>query len=145
MEWIHLDGVGDRCQALLYRIRVMALQAVYEAEVLLTSWEFIRFSKITLFHGVHVTHIHVQRAWISQSVQRGATGLTAGDRIPAGARYYLSVASRPPLRPTQLPIQWVWEAVSTGVKRSGREADHSPPFSVEVKNGGVIPSLPHTF
>jgi hypothetical protein len=24
------------------------------------------------------------------------------------------------------------------------EADHSPPYNAEVKNGGVIPSLPHT-
>jgi hypothetical protein len=30
-----------------------------------------------------------------------------------------------------------------GVKRPGREADHSPPTSVEVKNGGSIPPLPH--
>jgi hypothetical protein len=26
-----------------------------------------------------------------------------------------------------------------GVKTPGREADHSPPSSVEVKNGGAIP------
>jgi hypothetical protein len=31
-----------------------------------------------------------------------------------------------------------------GVKRLGREADHSPPSSSEVKNGGAIPALPHT-
>jgi hypothetical protein len=30
----------------------------------------------------------------------------------------------------------------TGTKRPGREADHSPQFSVEVKNGGAIPPLP---
>jgi hypothetical protein len=32
-----------------------------------------------------------------------------------------------------------------GVKRPGREPDHSPPFSAEVKNGGTIHLLPHTF
>jgi hypothetical protein len=32
-----------------------------------------------------------------------------------------------------------------GVKRQGREADHSPPSSTEVKNGGAIPLLPHVF
>jgi hypothetical protein len=32
---------------------------------------------------------------------------------------------------------------SLGVKRPGREADHSPPSSTEVKNGGAIPPLPH--
>jgi hypothetical protein len=35
-------------------------------------------------------------------------------------------------------------ALSPGVKRQGREADHSPPSSVEVKNGRVVPPLPHT-
>jgi hypothetical protein len=37
------------------------------------------------------------------------------------------------LGPTQPPIQWVLEALSLGVKRPGREADHSPPSSAEVK------------
>jgi hypothetical protein len=32
--------------------------------------------------------------------------------------------------------------LSLGVKRQGREADHSPPSSAEVKKGGAIPSLP---
>jgi hypothetical protein len=32
-----------------------------------------------------------------------------------------------------------------GGKAAGREADHSPPFSAEVKNGGAIPPLPHVF
>jgi hypothetical protein len=37
------------------------------------------------------------------------------------------------LGPTQPPIQWVPGALSLGVKRPGREADHSPPSSAEVK------------
>jgi hypothetical protein len=28
-----------------------------------------------------------------------------------------------------------------GIRRPGRDADHSPPSSAEVKNGGVIPPL----
>jgi hypothetical protein len=31
-----------------------------------------------------------------------------------------------------------------GVERQGREADHSPTSSTEVKNNGAISSLPHT-
>jgi hypothetical protein len=31
-----------------------------------------------------------------------------------------------------------------GVKRQGREADHSPPSCAEVKNGGTIHALPRT-
>jgi hypothetical protein len=37
------------------------------------------------------------------------------------------------LGPTQPPIQWIQGALSLGVKRPGREADHSPPSSAEVK------------
>jgi hypothetical protein len=40
--------------------------------------------------------------------------------------------SRPSLRSTQPPIQWVLGALSLGVNRQGREADHSPPTSAEV-------------
>jgi hypothetical protein len=50
-----------------------------------------------------------------------------------------NVTSRPALEPTQPPIQWVPGAVSLGVKRPGRKADHPPPSSAEVaKNGGAI-------
>jgi hypothetical protein len=41
-------------------------------------------------------------------------------------------------------IQWVPGASSLGVKRPGSEANHSPPSSTEVKNGGDIPQLPYT-
>jgi hypothetical protein len=46
-------------------------------------------------------------------------------------------ASRPDLGPTQTPVQW-----APGVKRPGREANHSSPTSAEVKNGGAIPPFP---
>jgi hypothetical protein len=44
-----------------------------------------------------------------------------------------TTASRPALRPTQPPIQWVPAVLSMEIKRPGREADHSPPSSAEVK------------
>jgi hypothetical protein len=47
--------------------------------------------------------------------------------------FLFTTASRPALGPTQPPIQWVPGALSLGVKRPGREADHSPPSSAEVK------------
>jgi hypothetical protein len=49
--------------------------------------------------------------------------------------FYLTehhTASRTALGPTQ-PIKWVPGALFLGVKRPRREADHSPPSSVEVK------------
>jgi hypothetical protein len=64
-------------------------------------------------------------------------------QLLAGARdFFFFSASRPALGPTQRPVQWVPGAVSPGVERQEREADHSPPFSAEVKNDGTISPLP---
>jgi hypothetical protein len=43
---------------------------------------------------------------------------------------------------SQSPIQWVSAALSLWVKRPGREADHSPPSSAEVKNEWSYASTP---
>jgi hypothetical protein len=52
-----------------------------------------------------------------------------------------STSSRPNLRSIQPPIQWV-----TGVKWPGREADHSPPTSAEVKKmWNYTPTPPYAF
>jgi hypothetical protein len=64
-----------------------------------------------------------------------------GVRVPVESRIF-STSSRPVLRPTQPPIQWVPGALSSGVKRSGREVDHSPPTSAEVKNIWIYTSTP---
>jgi hypothetical protein len=56
-----------------------------------------------------------------------ARAWTAGFRLPAG------VASG--ARPASCPR----------VKRQELESDHSPPFSAEAKNGGLMSPLPHTF
>jgi len=50
-----------------------------------------------------------------------------------------------PFRPvleTQPPIQWVPGVPTLGVKRPGREVDHSPPSSAEVKNEWSYTSTP---
>jgi hypothetical protein len=47
--------------------------------------------------------------------------------------FLFTTASRPALGLTQLPIEWVPGVLSLGVKRPGREADHSPPSSAEAK------------
>jgi hypothetical protein len=54
-----------------------------------------------------------------------------------------TIVSRPTLRPTQT-IQWVPGALSLGVKRPGREADHSPPLSAGVKTAWSYTSTPNT-
>jgi hypothetical protein len=66
------------------------------------------------------------------------TGWTVEVRSREGKEIFLCyTAFRQALGPTQPPIQWVPE-----VKRLGREAEHSPPSSDEVDNGGAIRPVP---
>jgi hypothetical protein len=52
-----------------------------------------------------------------------------------GLGIFLSTtASKPALGPIQPPIQWVPRVPSSGVKQPRREAAHSPPSIIEVKN-----------
>jgi hypothetical protein len=51
-------------------------------------------------------------------------------------------ATRSALGSTQLLMQWTWEALSLGVKRPGREANHPPPTSAGVKNARSYNSTP---
>jgi hypothetical protein len=73
----------------------------------------------------------------AQSVQRRARGWTIGvlgfDSRRGLAIILFTIVSRPALGPTHPPSQWVPGALSLGVKRPGREADHSPPSSAEVE------------
>jgi hypothetical protein len=47
--------------------------------------------------------------------------------------FLFSTSSISGLGPTEPPMQRVPGALSQGVKRQGREVDHSPPISAEVK------------
>jgi hypothetical protein len=47
--------------------------------------------------------------------------------------FLFTTTSRTALGPTQPLIQRVPTVLSLGIKRPGREADHSPPSTVEVK------------
>jgi hypothetical protein len=77
-----------------------------------------------------------------------ATGWRARVRFLEGARFF---SSQRPHRhrlwgpPSLLFIGYPGGggALSRGVKRQGREADHSPPSSAEVKKCGAIPPHPH--
>jgi hypothetical protein len=54
--------------------------------------------------------------------------------LGGGLRIFLFVTvSSPSLGATQSPVQWVQGALFLNIKLSGREADHSPPCSAEVK------------
>jgi hypothetical protein len=60
-----------------------------------------------------------------------------GDRIIQLNSLFTCVF-RPTPRSTHPLILWVSGALSLGVKREGREADHSPPSIAEVKKGGAM-------
>jgi hypothetical protein len=72
-------------------------------------------------------------------------GWTARFRFPEGDKFSPLHSVQVALGRSQLSIQWVPTVVSERVNRQGRETEHSPPSSVEVKNGGAISSLPHTY
>jgi hypothetical protein len=59
--------------------------------------------------------------------------------------FIFATAFRPALEPTQSPILWAPGALTLEVKRPGREADHSPPSSAEVKNAWVYTTTPPYF
>jgi hypothetical protein len=65
-----------------------------------------------------------------------ATGYVVDDRgvgVRVLKNFLFSKSSRPALGSTQLPIQCVQGGLSPGVKRPGREGDHTPPASAAVK------------
>jgi hypothetical protein len=65
------------------------------------------------------------------------TGRSEFDHRPTQKDFSLASVSRPGLVPTQPPVQWVPGLLSPGLKLGwgpGRDADHSPPSSAEVKN-----------
>jgi hypothetical protein len=83
---------------------------------------------------------------LAQSLQRWATDWTIGvlefdSRRELGIFLFTTV-SRTALGPTQPSIQWVTGALSLGIKRPGREADHSPPSSAKDKNAWSYFSTP---
>jgi hypothetical protein len=76
---------------------------------------------------------------LAQAVECLTTGWTTGrsgfDPRQGQRIFPLTSVSRPALRPTQPPVQWVPGVLSPGVKaRPGLDADHSPPSSAEVVN-----------
>jgi hypothetical protein len=63
-----------------------------------------------------------------------------------GKNFHFSMTSRPVLGPTQSSIHWLLGILSPGVKRLGREADHSPSASANVKKTWIYTSTaPYTF
>jgi hypothetical protein len=60
--------------------------------------------------------------------------------------FFKSVQTGSGAHPDTYPMDTEGEgAFFSGINLPGREADHSPPSTVKVKNDGAIPPLPHTY
>jgi hypothetical protein len=78
-----------------------------------------------------------------QHFERGLRAGWSGVRVRVGMGIFLlTPASIPAQRPTQPPVQLVPGFLFLGVKRPGREADHSPPSSAEVRSAWSYTSTP---
>jgi hypothetical protein len=87
------------------------------------------------------------RNWNRDSTVGIATGYGLDDRgfgvrVHVGSRIFFSTSSRLALWATQPPIQWEPGALSPGIKRQGREADHSSPAIAEVKKTWIYTVTP---
>jgi hypothetical protein len=61
-----------------------------------------------------------------------------GFRVPVESRIFSSTSRTD--RSCDPTIQWVQDSLSPRVKRQGREADHSPPTSAEMKKMWIYTS-----
>jgi hypothetical protein len=110
-----------------------------------TRWCWVvSFTPRPLYPGERAPGNHWRGGWVSpradlDAVEKRKTScpcreLNPGSPACSPSLYWLSCPGSYPMGTG---------ALSPGIKRSGREADHSPPSSSKVKNGGAIPPLPH--
>jgi hypothetical protein len=115
-----------------------------------TSWKHPTLNLVQRHENICLTKYHVMKTYRTVELQLQAFLISALDgglirdsligialgygladrgssvRFPAGAPNFLfTTVSRMALGPTQPPIQWVPGPLSLGIKRPGREADHS--------------------
>jgi hypothetical protein len=102
----------------------------------LSSHWLARFS----FNGLHI--VIKSRGKRSRYRDWLRAGRPRGRSSGGGKNFYFSMSSRPALgvQPTSYPMGT--GALSPGVKRQGREADHSPPTSAEMKKMWIYTSTP---
>jgi hypothetical protein len=91
----------------------------------------------TVYPFLGFTYNYDIRQHLGLALLKQATGWTIGilrfDSRRGLGIFLSTTAARTALAPIQTPIQWVPGSLSLGIKRPGREADHSPLSSVEVK------------
>jgi hypothetical protein len=90
---------------------------------------------------MHTLHVKSWDSSVSIATGYGLDDQGVRVRVQWGQEFSL-VHVIQTLGSTQPPVQWVLEALSSGVKRQGHEADHSPPASAEVKKMWIYTSTP---
>jgi hypothetical protein len=100
----------------------LILLLLNEAAVVACMWWVSRFIAILAFMPDALNKFNNYLSYLKFSMLRRGLGI-----------FLFTTASRTSLGPTEPPIKWVPGALSLGVKRHGREADHSPTSSAEVK------------
>jgi hypothetical protein len=79
---------------------------------------------------------HSRASVVDIATRYGLDDGGVGVRVPVGSRIFCT-SSRPVLGSTQPHIQW-----EPGALSPGREADHSPPTSAEIKKSWAYTSTP---
>jgi hypothetical protein len=109
--------------------------SVCEVEVFTTDGKNPSYICGSLHHAEELGYLSRYSDWLRAGQQRGRSS------SPGKVKNFLfSTSSRPVLWPTQPPVQSVSGSCSPEIKRPGREADHSPPTSTEVKNTWIYTS-----
>jgi hypothetical protein len=142
LEWCNTRSIYEglsksfRTGRLEREMRMVQLSATTRSSIASLWVSLVSFTAITLC---------VKSRESSASIALGYRLEDRGSRVrfPAGLGIFLfTTASRTALGSTQPPIQWVPGALSLGVKRPGREADHSPPLVPRSKNAWNYTSTP---
>jgi hypothetical protein len=102
---------------------------------------FFYFSRRIKWLTSHINFLSVSRDSYGYGLDDQGGGISRPGRVKY---FHFSISSRPTLGSTQLPIKMGTGGSFPGVKRQGREADHSPPTSAEVKKMCIYTSIPHT-
>jgi hypothetical protein len=107
------------------------IQSNYMPHTYVPSYSLLPLLPICIY--IYLTYMEVGSS-VGIVLGYGLTNLGSRVRFPAEAGIFLfTTASRTSMGPTQPTIQWVSGALSLGLKRPEREADHLSPSSAKVK------------
>jgi hypothetical protein len=136
-KWQHLHHIYCRASYCVlctrWFLRASLFYDICMALNFYSKWRFCSAFYVTKGNGKCSRHSD----WLRTGRSRGRSLSPGRDKL-----FLLSTSSRPVLGLNQLPIQWVPGALSPGVKRPGRESDHSPSIAAEAENTWIYTSIP---